>query len=69
MDKKVALITGSSHGIGRATAIEFAKHGYNVIINYVKGEEDATDLKQKLEEKRSRIAFNYWLQRTETHKR
>ena len=51
MDKKVALITGSSHGIGRATAIEFAKHGYNVIINYVKGEEDATDLNQELEEK------------------
>lgn len=30
---KVALITGSSRGIGRAIAIKFAKEGYAVIIN------------------------------------
>ena len=51
MSNKVALITGSAHGIGRATALEFAKHGYNVVINYVKGDADANNLKQELEEK------------------
>lgn len=30
----VVLITGSSRGIGAATALYFAKHGYDVCINY-----------------------------------
>lgn len=36
MERIVALITGSSRGMGKAEAVEFAKNGYNVIINYVK---------------------------------
>jgi glucose 1-dehydrogenase len=30
---KVAIVTGSSRGIGEAIAIEFAKAGYNLVIN------------------------------------
>ena len=32
---KVALVTGSSRGIGRGIAMRFAQEGANVVINYV----------------------------------
>ena len=41
MENKVVLVTGSSRGIGRATIIEFAKKGYNVVINYISSEKEA----------------------------
>ena len=33
-EKKLAIITGASRGIGRATAVELAKTGYYAVINY-----------------------------------
>lgn len=33
MSNKTVLITGSSRGIGKGIALEFAKEGYNIIIN------------------------------------
>jgi NAD(P)-dependent dehydrogenase (short-subunit alcohol dehydrogenase family) len=32
MPKKIAVVTGSSAGIGRATAIEFGRHGWRVAL-------------------------------------
>lgn len=49
--KKTVLITGGSRGIGKETSIEFAKNGYNVVINYVSDEKSALSLKEELEEK------------------
>lgn len=43
-NKKTALVTGSSRGIGRAIATLFARNGYNVVINYNKSEEKAKEL-------------------------
>ena len=48
---KIVLITGASKGIGRSTAIEFAKKGYNIILNYNNSIDEAKELKILLEEK------------------
>lgn len=48
---KVALVTGSSRGIGKAIVEDFAQKGYNVVINYVKENEEAENLKKELEKK------------------
>ena len=46
---KTALITGASRGIGRAIAIEFAKEGANIVINYSKDELGAEETLKILE--------------------
>lgn len=46
---KVVLVTGSQRGIGKATIIEFAKHGYDVVVDYIEEEEKAIDLKKFVE--------------------
>lgn len=46
---KVVLITGSSRGIGRSTALAFAKEGAKVIVNYVNSEDKAASLVKEIE--------------------
>ena len=47
-DKKVALVTGGSRGIGKACAIELAKAGCDVIINYAGNDEAANKTVEEL---------------------
>ncbi|NMC96307.1 MAG: 3-oxoacyl-ACP reductase FabG [Deltaproteobacteria bacterium] len=42
-DKKTAIITGASRGIGRATAVQLARAGYFVIINFKTNETAAQE--------------------------
>lgn len=48
---KVVLITGSSRGMGKAEAYEFASKGYDVIVHYVKSEESAKEIVKDLKQK------------------
>lgn len=44
----VVLVTGSSKGIGASTIIEFAKHGYDVVINYNNSFTDAIKVQDEV---------------------
>jgi 3(or 17)beta-hydroxysteroid dehydrogenase len=49
LDNKVAIVTGSAEGIGKATAVLFAKEGAQVVvadINETKGQEVVEEIKQ-----------------------
>ena len=43
---KVAIITGSSAGLGASVAIGLAKRGVNVVINYSKSKEKAEEIEK-----------------------
>jgi 3-oxoacyl-[acyl-carrier protein] reductase len=42
-DRKVAIVTGSATGVGAATALMLARHGYNVLVNYSRSEDEAKE--------------------------
>ncbi len=48
MNNEVAFITGASHGIGRAIAIEFARAGYALAINCRHSADELNNLAEEL---------------------
>lgn len=49
-DSKTVIITGSSRGLGAATAKIFAEKKFNIVVNYVNNETAAQELASSLEE-------------------
>ncbi len=48
---KVALVTGSSRGIGRAIAVKLAENGVDLVVNYIRHRRDAAETAELIEEK------------------
>ncbi len=48
LENKIALVTGSSRGIGRAIALGLARAGATVIVNYVKSKDKAEELLKEI---------------------
>ena len=49
LDGKVAVVTGASRGIGRAIALELARRGAWVVVNYNRSDVAAADIVAAIE--------------------
>lgn len=47
--KKIALVTGSSRGLGKSTALNLAKKGVGIIVTYHSSSEEAAQVVSKIE--------------------
>jgi len=50
LDHKVALVTGSDSGIGRAIALQFAQEGAKVVVTYAHNEQQANTVRDLIEQ-------------------
>ncbi len=49
LDGKGIIVTGATRGIGKAIALECARHGARIAFNYVKSEAQAAEVKTELD--------------------
>ena len=63
---KIALITGSSKGLGKSMALQLAKKGYDILLTYksskIKADEVAEDIRQN-----GQKCFVFWLDVSDTN--
>lgn len=65
-ERKIALVTGSSRGIGKAIALEFARENVDVVIHYQRNKEKALEVRDEIREMgQNSIAIQADLQKTE----
>ena len=57
LKEKVALITGSSRGVGRAIALAYAKEGASVVVNYTSNQTAAEEVVETIKEKGGRATL------------
>lgn len=51
-ERKVAMITGGSRGIGKEVALKFAQNGYDIVVNYVSDRTDVNALEEEFRAKK-----------------
>ena len=55
MEKRVALVTGGSRGIGKEIALMLAEQGYNLVINYFRNRQAAQETAEELKAKGAEV--------------
>ena len=49
LEDRIALVTGSSRGVGRAVALAYGKEGANVVVNYTSNEKAANEVVEAIQ--------------------
>lgn len=53
--RRAALVTGSGTGVGRATALRFARLGFDVVVNYSRSEAEARETAEEARQHGGRV--------------